>query len=59
MGESELDPSGDRIDHHETSCPKVAYPIYMPSLESNSDGGQEVFMVRQGEPPNKTEEEIT
>jgi hypothetical protein len=27
-GESELDPSGDRVDHHEVSCPEVAYLIY-------------------------------
>jgi hypothetical protein len=58
MGESELDPSGDCIDHNGVCCPEVADPIYMPSSGSDSDDGWEVFMVRQGEPPNLIAEEI-
>jgi hypothetical protein len=39
MGESELDPSGDCIDHNRVCCLEVADPIYMPSSGSDSDGG--------------------
>jgi hypothetical protein len=45
MGESELDPSGDRVDHHEIGCLEAADPIYKPSSGSNFDGDREVFMV--------------
>jgi hypothetical protein len=38
-GEFESDPSGDRVDHHETCCPNTVDPTYKPSLESNSKGG--------------------
>jgi hypothetical protein len=51
LGESDPYPSGDSVDHHEICCPTVIDPIYKPSLESDSDSGQEVFMVGQGEPP--------
>jgi hypothetical protein len=54
-----LDPSGDYIDHHEIYCPEVADPIYKPSSEFDSDGGREIFIVGQGDPPtNQIEEEI-
>jgi hypothetical protein len=59
MGELELDPSRDCIDHNGISCLKVVDPIYKPSSGSASDGGREVFMVGQGEPPNQTVEVIT
>jgi hypothetical protein len=52
------DPSGDITGHHEICCSAAIDPIYKPSLKSNSDGGQEVFMVRQGEPANQTVKEI-
>jgi hypothetical protein len=59
LGESELDPSGNNVDHHMICCPDAAHPICKPSPESDSDGGREVFMVGQGEPPaNQTEAEI-
>jgi hypothetical protein len=35
----------DNIDHHKICCPDAADPIYKSSLESDSDGYREVFMV--------------
>jgi hypothetical protein len=59
LGESESDPSGDNVNHHEICCPDVADPIYKPSLESKSDGGPKVFMVGKANPPaNQTNAEI-
>jgi hypothetical protein len=46
-GKPELDPSRDNADHQEICCPVAADPIYKMPSESNSDGGQEVFMVGQ------------
>jgi hypothetical protein len=58
-GESESDPSGHRVNHHEISCLEGVDPIYKQSTGSDSDGSQEVFMVGQGErPTNQIEEEI-
>jgi hypothetical protein len=58
-GESELGPSRDHVNHHMVCCPDIADLIYKPSSESDSNGGQEVFMVGQGErPTNQIEEEI-
>jgi hypothetical protein len=57
-GESESDPSGHRVNHHEISCLEGVDPIYKQSTGSDSDGGQEVFMVGQGEPSIQTTDEI-
>jgi hypothetical protein len=48
-GESKSDPLGDNVDHHKICCLDTTDPIYKPSSESDSEGGQEVFMVGQGE----------
>jgi hypothetical protein len=58
-GESELDPSGDNAGHCNICCLIDADPIYKSLSESDSDSGQEIFMVGQGEPSaNQTKEEI-
>jgi hypothetical protein len=55
-GEFESDPSGDSVDHHEICCPDTTDPNYKRWLESDFDGGQEVFIVGQGDPPPPTDE---
>jgi hypothetical protein len=50
-GEVESDPSGDKANHHGFSCLATTDLIYQTSPESDSDSGQEVYMVEQGEPP--------
>jgi hypothetical protein len=57
--EAESDPSGNKADYHGIACPIVADPIHQPPVDSNSNDGREVYMVGQGEPANKTAEEIT
>jgi hypothetical protein len=58
-GEFELDPSGDNAGHCNIYCLVDADPICKSLSESDSDSGQEIFMVGQGEPSaNQTKEEI-
>jgi hypothetical protein len=50
---------GDEADHTLAILAATSDPIYQSSLESDSEGGREVFMVRNGEElPDKTVKEI-
>jgi hypothetical protein len=51
LGESKIDLSRDNVDHRKFYCPNTVDLAYKPSLESDSVGGREIFMVAQGEPP--------
>jgi hypothetical protein len=59
MGKTNSDPTGDKADHTLAILVAVTDPIYQSSLESNSEGGREVYMVgNREELPKKTIEEI-
>jgi hypothetical protein len=50
----------DKADQNGITGPITTDPIYKAHLELDSDGGREVYMVGQGEPPtDQTTEEIT
>jgi hypothetical protein len=60
VGEVDLDPSGDKVDHHLASFPATIDPTDQTPPESDYEGGREVYTVGQGEQPTeKTAEEIT
>jgi hypothetical protein len=59
MGKMDSDPTGDKADHTLAILAAVTDPIYQSSLESNSEGGREVYMVgNREELPKKTIKEI-
>jgi hypothetical protein len=59
LGKTGLDPAGDKADHTLTVLADATDPMYQSSLESNSEGGREVYMVENREElPDKTIEEI-
>jgi hypothetical protein len=45
MGNTDLDPMGDKADHTLAILVATIDPTYQSSLESNSEGGGEVYMV--------------
>jgi hypothetical protein len=56
----ELDPLGDKAGHHGIGCLAATDLICQSPLKSDSDCGQEVYMVGQGEQPTKkTTKEVT
>jgi hypothetical protein len=59
LGKTDPNPSGDKVDHTSTVLAAITDPIHQSSLESDSEGDREVYMVGQEEePPEKTVEEI-
>jgi hypothetical protein len=59
LGKMGPDPSWNKADHTSAISAAITDPIYQWSLESNSEGDREVYMVMQGdEPPKKTIKEI-
>jgi hypothetical protein len=60
LGKTDTDSSGDKADHILTISTAITDPIYQLSLEFDSEGDREVFMVGEGEQPaEKTIEEVT
>jgi hypothetical protein len=59
LGEENSYPLGDKADHNQDGSPATIDPIYQLPLESDSEGGWEVFMVGQGEQPAKKTTEET
>jgi hypothetical protein len=58
LGKTDSDPIGDKADHTLTVPAATIDPIYQSSLESDSKGGREVYMVGNVEElPEKTVEE--
>jgi hypothetical protein len=59
LGKTDLDPTGDKADHILTILAATTDPIFQSSLESDSEGGREVYMVGDREElPEKTTKEI-
>jgi hypothetical protein len=59
LGKTGSDPAGDKTDHTLAVLATITDPIYQSSLDSDSEGGGEVYMVGNGEEfPNKMVEEI-
>jgi hypothetical protein len=59
MGNMDLYSSGEKVNHTSTVSAAIADIIYQSSLESDSEGNREVYMVGQGEePPELTIKEI-
>jgi hypothetical protein len=59
LGKIDLDPTEDKVNHTLAILAATIDPIYQSSPESNSEGGEEVYMVGNGEEPlEKTIEEI-
>jgi hypothetical protein len=55
----DMDPAGDKADHILAVSAATIDQIYQSSLESDSEGGREVYIVGNGEElPEKTTEEI-
>jgi hypothetical protein len=55
----DVDPAGDKADHILAVSAATIDQIYQSSLESDSEGGREVYIVGNGEElPEKTTEEI-
>jgi hypothetical protein len=55
----DVDPAGDKADHIPAVSAATIDQIYQSSLESDSEGGREVYIVGNGEElPEKTTEEI-
>jgi hypothetical protein len=55
----DLDHTGDKVDHTPAILAATKDPIYQTPLESDSEGGIEVYMVGNVEElPDKTVEEI-
>jgi hypothetical protein len=55
----DMDPAGDKADHILAVSVATIDQIYQSSLESDSEGGREVYIVGNGEElPGKTTEEI-
>jgi hypothetical protein len=49
LGKTDMNPLGDTTDHHPIVSTTLTDPIYQSSLESDSEGGREVYTVGQGE----------
>jgi hypothetical protein len=59
LGKTDIDPTEDKANHTLAVPAATTDPINQSSLESDSEGGGEVFMVGNGEePPEKIVEEI-
>jgi hypothetical protein len=59
LGETDMDPTEDKADHTQAVLTATIDPIYLPSSESDSEDGREVYMVEQvGELSKKTTKEI-
>jgi hypothetical protein len=59
LGKTDLDPAGDKVDHTSAVPTATTDPIYQSPLESDSEGGGEVYMMGNGEEfSDKSVEEI-
>jgi hypothetical protein len=59
LGKTDLDPSGDKVDHNLAILITTTYPIYQLPLESDSKGNRAIYLVGLGEQPiEKTTKEI-
>jgi hypothetical protein len=59
LGKMDSDHTGDKVDHTPAILAATTDPIYQTPLESDSEGGREIYMVGNvDELPDKTVEEI-
>jgi hypothetical protein len=55
LGEMDTDPSVDKADQTLAVMAAATDPIYQPSSESDSEYGEEVYMVGQGNQPQENQ----